>query len=59
VRPPFLAQIAGGAGGGDIFPGGAAALCARDDVIEGELVRATAILAGEALAPQDFDRLAD
>src|SRR5262245_10484458 len=40
-------EVAGRAGGGDIVPGRAPALGARQDMVEGELMRVAAILAGE------------
>ena len=54
VRPPFL-QIAGRAGGRDILPGRAAALGARQDMVEGQLARVAAILAGEAVAQEQVE----
>src|SRR5690348_16068795 len=44
-RAAALLEVAGRAGGGDILPGRAAALGARDDVVERELPQVAAILA--------------
>src|SRR6185312_6037193 len=54
-RQIALAQIARRAGGDDIFPGGLAALAARDDVVEGEVVMRVAVLADEAVAQEDVE----
>jgi hypothetical protein len=52
---PALAEIAGTASGDDIFPGGAAALAARDHVIEGQVLGIAAILAFELVAQKDIE----
>ena len=54
-RAPALAQIAGGTGRRDILPGRASALRARQDMVEGQLVEAAAILAGEAVAQEQVE----
>src|ERR1700748_1889472 len=54
-RHVALAQVARRTGGDDVFPGGLAAFAARDDVIEGEVVRGKAILADEAVAQEDVE----
>src|SRR6266850_4342718 len=54
-RQVALAQIAWRAGCDDVFPGGLAALAARDDVIEGEVVMRVAVLAHEAVAQEDVE----
>src|SRR5436190_17206981 len=54
-RSAALAQVAGGAGGGDILPGRPPALGARDDVIEGQLPQVAAILALEAVAKEQVE----
>src|ERR1700682_6742859 len=46
-RQVSLAQIAWRTGGDHVFPSGLAALAARDDVIEGEIVVCRAVLADE------------
>ena len=50
-----LPEVAGRAGGGDILPGGAAALGAGQDMVEGQLARVAAILAGEAVAQEQVE----
>src|SRR5476649_1113840 len=52
---PTLAEIAGRTGGDDIFPGGAPALAARDDVIEGQVLGIAAILAFELVAQENIE----
>src|ERR1700730_10660732 len=54
-RQIALAQIAGRTGRDHVFPGGLAALAARDDVIEGEIVVPRTILADEAVAQEDVE----
>src|SRR5712671_746306 len=54
-RQVSLAQIARRTGGDHVFPGGMAALAARDDVIEGEIVVGRAILADEAVAQEHVE----
>src|SRR4030095_14363304 len=54
-RQVALAQIARRTGRDDVFPGGLAALAARDDVIEGEVVMRVAILADETIAQEDVE----
>ena len=54
-RPAALLQIAGRAGRGDILPGRPPALRARQDMVEGELVRIAAILTGEAVAKEQVE----
>src|SRR5437762_10126635 len=54
-RQIALAQIAGRAGGNDVFPGGLAAFAAREDVIEGQVFRRGAVLAGESVAEEDVE----
>jgi len=51
-RQIALAQVAGRTGRDDIFPGGLATLAARNDVIERQILRRPAILAGETI-PQE------
>src|SRR5258705_1700 len=50
-----LAQTARRAGRDHVFPGGLAALAARDDVIEGEVIMRVAVLADEAVAQEDVE----
>src|SRR5690606_31592620 len=50
-----LPQIARRAGGNDILPGGDPPMAARDDVIEGQIVLGTAILALETVAKEDVE----
>lgn len=45
-----LAQVAGRAGGDDVFPGGEATLGSRDQMIEGEVLARCAVLATESIA---------
>ena len=54
-QPVGLAQVARGAGRHHVFPGSAPALGARDDVIEGQVVPAAAVLALEAIAQEDVE----
>src|SRR5215831_10748284 len=54
-RQVALSQIAGRAGGNDVFPGGLATFAPRDDVIESEVVRRGAILADEAVAEENVE----
>src|SRR3546814_3671924 len=54
-RAAALAQVAGRAGRRHIFPCRAAAKRARDDVIEGEVVVRSAILAAEAVAKEEVE----
>src|ERR1700719_3935828 len=54
-RQVSLAQIARRTGGDHVLPGGLAALAARDDVIEGEIVVGRAILADEAVAQEHVE----
>src|SRR5450432_2408964 len=54
-RQIALAQIAWRTGRDHVFPGGLAALAARDDVIEGEIVVPRAVLADEAVAQEDVE----
>src|SRR5690606_10204903 len=54
-RAPALGQVAGSAGGDDVLPRRAAAVRTRDDVIEGQFRRFSAILAGEAVAQEDVE----
>src|SRR5919202_1072896 len=54
-RATALPQIARGAGGGDILPGGAAALGAGNDMVEGQLARALAILTDEPVAQEQVE----
>jgi len=42
-----LRRLQGEAGGDDVFPGGLAALGARHDVVEGQVVIRVAVLAGK------------
>jgi hypothetical protein len=51
-RPPAFAQVARCAGGRDIFPGRAAAIGARDNMIEGQIIADATILALETI-PQE------
>src|SRR5687768_6793079 len=50
-----LAQVARRAGGGDVLPGGSAALGARKDVIEGQFQHSATILAGETVAKEQVE----
>jgi len=54
-RHVALAQITGRTGRDHVFPRGLAALAARDDVIEGEVVVRRAILADEAVAQEHVE----
>lgn len=54
-RERALAQIAGRAGGDDIVPGGDAATRAGNDMIEGQVVAAAAILAGKPVAQKNVE----
>src|SRR5215204_2393796 len=54
-RQVALAQIARRTGRDDIFPGGLAALAARDYVIEGEVVMRVAVLAHKTVAQEDVE----
>jgi len=54
-RAAALPEIAGRAGGRDIVPGGASALGTRQDMVEGQLLRVSAILAGEAVAQEEVE----
>src|SRR4029453_15481367 len=54
-RQIALAQIARRAGRDDIFPSGLAALAARGDVIEGEVVMRVGVLADKAVAEEDVE----
>src|SRR3546814_12474976 len=54
-RAAALAQVAGRAGRRHIFPCRAAAKRARDDVIEGEVVVRSAILAAEAVEKEEVE----
>src|SRR5579872_395542 len=51
-RQTAFTKIARGTGGDHVFPSGLAALAARDDVIEGQVVARRAILADEAIAQE-------
>ena len=48
-------EIARRAGGGDVFPAGAPAQPARDNMIESEVLRGAAILAGETIAQKQIE----
>lgn len=50
-----LAQIAGGAGGDHVFPGGLAAAAAWDQVIEGQILAGAAILTLESVAQENVE----
>ena len=50
-----LAQVAGGTGGHDVFPGRLATLRTGDHVVEGEILAGTTILAGESIAQEDIE----
>jgi len=50
-----LPEVAGRAGGNDVFPGGAPAFRPRDDVIEGQIVAGAAILALETVAEENVE----
>src|ERR1051325_4540764 len=52
---PALEKIAGATGGDDIFPSGAAALAARNHVIESQVLGVAAILALEFIAQEDIE----
>ncbi len=54
-RATALFQIAGQARGGDVFPAGASAQTARDDMVEGQIVRRPAILAFELVAQEQVE----
>src|SRR3546814_15414436 len=54
-RAAAFSEVAGRAGGGDILPGRAPALGARDDVVEGQFPRVAAILAGELVAEEQVE----
>src|SRR6185312_8032166 len=54
-RQIALAEVARRTGRDDVFPGGLAALAARDDVIEGEVVMRVAVLADKAVAQEDVE----
>src|SRR5438874_8519273 len=54
-RQIALAQIARRAGRDHVLPGGLAALAARDDVIEGEVVVRRAVLADKTVAQEDVE----
>src|SRR4029079_2569984 len=54
-RQIALAQVARRTGRDHVFPGGLAALAARNDVIEGEVVMRRAVLADEAVAQEDVE----
>ena len=54
-RAPALFQVAWRAGSDDILPGRAAALGARDDMVEGQVAVRSAILAGEAVAQEQVE----
>ena len=54
-RAPALAQVARRAGRGDVFPAGPSTQPPRDNMIEGQVVRAAAILAGKAIAQEQVE----
>src|SRR6267154_783478 len=54
-RQIALAQITWRTGRDHVFPGGLAALAARNDVIEGEVVMRQTVLAGETIAQEDVE----
>ena len=49
-----LAKIAGAAGGDDVFPCCPTALGARNDMVEGQMLRRAAIGALETIAQEDI-----
>src|SRR5580765_3454292 len=54
-RAAALPEVARRAGGGDIVPGRAATLGAGQNMVEGQLARIAAILAGEAVAQEQVE----
>src|SRR5688572_10360035 len=54
-RAAALPEVARSAGSGDILPGGAAALGARDDMVERQLAARSAIDAAEAVAQEQVE----
>src|SRR5665213_4042996 len=54
-KPATLQEIAGTAGGDDVFPSGAATPGARNQMIESEFLGIAAILAFEAVAQEDVE----
>src|SRR5919106_4210659 len=50
-----LAQVTWRTGRDHVLPGGLAALAARNDVIEGQVVMRVAVLADEAVAQEDVE----
>ncbi len=54
-RSPALSEVAGRAGGGDVVPGRAAAVGARNHVIERQVPAPSAILTAEAVAEEDIE----
>ena len=54
-RPSALLHVARRAGGDDVLPCGLAAEAARDDMVEGQVAGAAAILAGEAVAQEQVE----
>ena len=50
-----LAQVAGPAGRDDVLPGGAPAFRARQHVVEGQMLVAAAVLAGELVAQEQVE----
>ena len=54
-QPATLLQIAGGAGGDHVVPGGTTATAARDQVVKGQVAGIVAILTGEAVAQEQVE----
>src|SRR3954469_2879218 len=54
-RSAALPEVAGRARGGDILPGRAPALSAREHMVEGQFPWVAAILAGEAVAQEQVE----
>ena len=54
-RAPALAQVAGGAGGDDVLPARPPAAGAGRHVVEGEVLRRAAVLAGEGVAQEEVE----
>src|SRR3546814_20469760 len=54
-RAAALLEVAGRAGRRDIFPGRPPAGAARNDMVEGQVVRGAAILAGELVAQEQVE----
>src|SRR3546814_6994114 len=54
-RPAALLQVARRAGGGDIFPARPPAQPPRHDMIEGQFLARSTILAGEAVAQKQVE----